>query len=65
MLVCRELPQQVLIGVDFLTAHKCIINVDTNTVYSKGDLACENALCLGKGWKRREETNIWDRYSAL
>ena len=55
----------MLIGVDFLTAHKCIINVDTNTVYSKGDLACENALCLGKGWKSREETNIWDRYSAL
>ena len=26
----------MLIGIDFLTAHKCIINFDTNTVYSKG-----------------------------
>ena len=25
----------MLIGLDFLTAHKCIINFDTNTVYSK------------------------------
>ena len=36
MLVCRGLPQQVLIGIDFLMAHKCIINFDNNTVYSKG-----------------------------
>ena len=35
VLVCRGLAQQVLIGIDFLTAHKCIINFDTNTVYSK------------------------------
>ena len=37
VLVCRGLVQQVLIGIDFLTAHKCIINFDTNTVYSKGE----------------------------
>ena len=36
VLVCRGLAQQMLIGIDFLTAHKCIINFDTNTVYSKG-----------------------------
>ena len=36
VLVCRGLPQQVLIGIDFLVAHKCIINFDNNTVYSKG-----------------------------
>ena len=36
VLVCRGLPQQVLIGIDFLMAHKCIINFDNNTVYSKG-----------------------------
>ena len=35
VLVCRGLAQQVLIGIDFLTAHKCIINFDTNTGYSK------------------------------
>ena len=37
VLVCRGLPQQVLIGIDFLMTHKCIINFDNNTVYSKGD----------------------------
>ena len=37
VLVCRGLVQQVLIVIDFLTAHKCIINFDTNTVYSKGE----------------------------
>ena len=37
VLVCCGLLQQVLIGIDFLTVHKCIlINSDTNTVYSKG-----------------------------
>ena len=36
VLVCRGLPQQVLIGIDFLIAHKCIINFDNNTAYSKG-----------------------------
>ena len=36
VLVCRGLPQQVLIGIDFRMAHKCIINFDNNTVYSKG-----------------------------
>ena len=25
----------MLIGIDFLTADKCMINFDTNTVYSK------------------------------
>ena len=35
VLVCRGLAQQVLIDVDFLTTHKCIINFDTNTVYSE------------------------------
>ena len=35
VLVCRGLAQQVLIGIDFLTAHKCTINFDTNIVYSK------------------------------
>ena len=34
VLVCQGLPQQVLIGIDFLMAHKCIINFDNNTVYS-------------------------------
>ena len=33
VLVCRGLPQQVLIGIDFLMTHKCIINFDNNTVY--------------------------------
>ena len=37
VLVCRGLPQQVLIGIDFLMTHKCIINFDNNTVCSKGD----------------------------
>ena len=37
VLVCRGLVQQVLIGIDFLTAHKCILNFDTNIVYSKGE----------------------------
>ena len=32
VLVCRGLPQQVLIGIDFLMTHKCIINFDNNTV---------------------------------
>ena len=36
VLVCRGLPQQVLIGIDFLMAHKCITNFDNNTVYCKG-----------------------------
>ena len=36
VLVCRGSTQQVLMGIDFLTAQKCIINFDTNTVYSKG-----------------------------
>ena len=36
VLVCRGLAQQMLMGIDFLTAHKCTINFDTNTVYSKG-----------------------------
>lgn len=30
--VCRGLPQQVLIGIDFLMTHKCIINFDNNTI---------------------------------
>ena len=37
VLVCPGLVQKVLIGIDCLTAHKCIINFDTNTVYSKGE----------------------------
>ena len=37
VLVCRGLVQQVLIGIDFLAAHKCITNFDTNTVFSKGE----------------------------
>ena len=38
VLVCRGLLQQVLIGIDFLMTHKCIIiNFDNNTVYSNGD----------------------------
>ena len=37
VLVCRGLPQQVLIGIEFLMTHKRIINFDNNTVYSKGD----------------------------
>ena len=36
VLVCRGLPQQVLIGIDFLMTQKCIINFDNNTVYGKG-----------------------------
>ena len=36
VLVCQGLAKQVLIGMDFLTAHKCIIDFNTNTVYSKG-----------------------------
>ena len=36
VLVSRGLPQPVLIGIDFLMAHKCIINFDTKTVYSEG-----------------------------
>ena len=35
VLVCRGLPQQVLIGIDFLMTHKCIINFDNNTVYNE------------------------------
>jgi len=44
VLVCRGLPQQVLIGIDFLMTHKCIINFDNNTVYSKGD---PNSMVFG------------------
>ena len=36
VIVCRVLPQQVLIGIDFLMTHKCIINF-VLTVYNKGD----------------------------
>jgi len=44
VLICRGLPQQVLIGIDFLITHKCIINFDNKTVYSKGD---PNSMVLG------------------
>ena len=44
VLVCHGLPQQVLIGIDFLMTRKCIINFDNNTVYSKGD---PNSMVFG------------------
>ena len=33
VVICRGLPQQLFIGIDFLMAYKCIINFDNNTVY--------------------------------
>ena len=51
VLVCRGLAQQVLIGIDFLTTHKCIINFDTNTVYSKGEPNKMMVECLDKVYR--------------
>ena len=51
--MCRGLPQRVLIGVDFLMAHKCIINLDTKTVYSKGRPSKVEYGCLDKVYMYR------------
>jgi len=41
----------VLIGIEFLTAHKCVINFDTNTVYSKGEPSKMVVGCLDKVYR--------------
>ena len=51
VLVCRGLAQRVSIGIDFLTTHKCIINFDTNTVYSKGQPNRIVVGCLDKVYR--------------
>ena len=33
--VCRGLAQEILVGIDFLRTHKCVLNFDTGTVYTK------------------------------
>ena len=33
--VCRGLIQEILVGIDFLRAHRCVLNFDTGTVYTK------------------------------
>ena len=33
--VCRGLTQEILVGIDFLRTHKCVLNFDTGTVYTK------------------------------
>ena len=51
VLVCRGLARQLLIGIDFLTTHKCIINFDANTVYSKGEPNRMVVGCLDKVYR--------------
>ena len=33
--VCRGLAQEILVGIDFLRTHKCVLNFDTGTIYTK------------------------------
>ena len=33
--VCRGLAQEILVDIDFLRTHKCVLNFDTGTVYTK------------------------------
>ena len=33
--VCRSLTQEILVGIDFLRTHKCVLNFDTGTVCTK------------------------------
>ena len=33
--VCRGLTQEILVGIDFLRTHKCVLNFDAGAVYTK------------------------------
>ena len=48
---CAERAQQVLSGINFLSAYKCIINFDTNTVYNKEGLNKMDHGCLDRVYR--------------